>query len=89
MPSKKLTQGGKSSQQSANVTKNMVLADRVEGFAMEKEGMSLMVEKISDKILSVLNERFDKLEATFQVMETTHQELNDKIEAVEGQTNDH
>lgn len=51
--------------------------------------MTLILEKISEKILSVLNERFDKLEATFQVMQGTQQELSDKIDAVEGQTNDH
>lgn len=51
--------------------------------------MSLMLEKISDKILSALNERFDKLEATFQVMQATQQESSDKIDAVEGQPNDH
>ncbi len=89
MPSKKPPQGGKSTQQSSNVADNMAPADRAEGLALEEEGMSLMLEKISDKILSVLNERFDKLEATFQVMQATQQELSDKIDAVEGQTNDH
>lgn len=68
MPSKKLPQGSKPSQ--PQTTDNMAMAAQEMSLGPEEKDVSLLIEKISDKILSTLNERFDKLEATLQDIQT-------------------
>lgn len=46
-------------------------------------------EKVSDKILGHMNGRFDKLEQTLQVVQSSQRELLEKVETVEERVLDH
>lgn len=51
--------------------------------------LPLIWEKVSDKILRHMNGRFDKLEQTLQVVQSSQRELLEKVETVEERVLDH
>lgn len=53
------------------------------------DDMPLMWEKISNKILSTINERFDKFEEEFRSLQMSLQEFVERVETVECQAQDH
>ncbi|KAK2874683.1 hypothetical protein Q8A67_021836 [Cirrhinus molitorella] len=58
----------------------MATTDPTAGLGLEGKDMSLIMEKISDKIISAFDERFDKLEATLRAIQTTQRELIERVE---------
>ncbi|KAG1935267.1 hypothetical protein F2P79_019375 [Pimephales promelas] len=89
MPSKKQPQGIKPSQPQHDASDNMATVDQTAGLALEEKDMSRMMEKISEKIISAFDERFDKLEATLQTIQTAQRELSERVDVVEEQASDH
>lgn len=67
----------------------MAMAAQGVGLGPEEKDVSLLIEKISDKILTTLNERFDKLETTLQAIQTTQRDLSERVETIEGLASDH
>ncbi|KAK5852468.1 hypothetical protein PBY51_023934 [Eleginops maclovinus] len=55
----------------------------------DTEQMPLTWEKIADKILEKMNDRFDKLEQTLQIVQSSQKELMEKVESVEEGILDH
>lgn len=53
--------------------------------SQDQEDLPPMWEKISDKILKHINDRFDKLEQTLQVVQSCQAEMLEKVESIEEQ----
>lgn len=56
--------------------------------AQPLEDLPLIWDKISDKILKHINDRFDKLDQTLQVVQSSQKELLEKVDAVKEQVKD-
>lgn len=46
------------------------------------DDLPLIWEKVSDKILKHINDRFDKLEQTLQVVQSSQKEVMEKVESI-------
>ncbi|KAK5868506.1 hypothetical protein PBY51_009513 [Eleginops maclovinus] len=89
MPRKKYQNVELSQLSSANA--NSASADQPghDSDGSDTEQMPLTWEKIADKILEKMNDRFDKLEQTLQIVQSSQKELMEKVESVEEGILDH
>lgn len=88
MPKKKLQNVGVSQPSSADANGNSASGDQPgpDSDDSDTEHMPLIWEKVADKILENMKERFDKLEQTLQIVQSSQREL---VESVEEQMLDH
>ncbi|KAM9336985.1 uncharacterized protein ABDE67_020023 [Symphorus nematophorus] len=73
---------------SANANSISCNSPRHETSDSDMEDMPLIWEKVSDKILKHINDRFDKLDQTLQDVQRSQKELLEKVESVEEQVLD-
>lgn len=88
---KKLTKTGDS--HSTSVPSSLASANTASNTMASHDGdmedMPLIWEKVSDKILNHINDRFDKLDQTLQALQGSQKELLEKVESVEETVLDH
>lgn len=87
MPPKPAKSGKSPVKPSANVSCGK--ASPAATHASDDDNMPLMWEKISNKILSTINERFDKFEGDFRSLQSSVREFAERVETVECQARDH
>lgn len=71
---------------STNANTNTAKSDSPSQATGDKmDDLPLISEKVSDKILKHINDRFDKLEQTLQAVQLSQKELLEKVESIEEQ----